>query len=97
MSTKKANPLPSIPRYIPKALFPSRLTPKKKEACKDEDLLETFTKVQINIPLPSAIQQIPRCKSFKEPWTRKRNVKEKKSVMVSWNVSKLSHYKNFGL
>lgn len=53
------NSLYSIPNNIPKASFPSRLTP-RKEVDKDRDLLETFKKVQINIFFLSAIKQIPR-------------------------------------
>lgn len=64
-STKvRGNSLPMIPNYIPKALFPSRLTPERKEASKDEGFLEVFRNVQINIPLLNAIQQIPSYVNF---------------------------------
>ncbi|KAA0025439.1 retrotransposon gag protein [Cucumis melo var. makuwa] len=53
-------PLNDFTPYIPKPPFPSRLTPKKKETPKEEELLEMFKKVQINLRLLDAIQQVPR-------------------------------------
>ncbi|XP_050941582.1 uncharacterized protein LOC127149752 [Cucumis melo] len=52
-------PLNDFTPYIPKPPFPSRLTPKKKETPKEEELLEMFKKVQINLRLLDAIQQVP--------------------------------------
>ncbi|KAA0025982.1 uncharacterized protein E6C27_scaffold34G002990 [Cucumis melo var. makuwa] len=54
-----------------------RLAPKKKETPKEEELLEMFRMVQINLPLPDAIQQVPRYAKFlKELCTNKRKTKE---------------------
>ncbi|XP_038884872.1 uncharacterized protein LOC120075497 [Benincasa hispida] len=50
---------PFIEPYIPKALFPSRLVRPKQEH-RDEELIEMYKKVQINIRLLNAIQKIPR-------------------------------------
>ncbi|CAN6579414.1 unnamed protein product [Malus baccata var. baccata] len=46
----------SIPLNVP---FPSRLRQSKKEET-EKDILETFRKVQVNIPLLDAIKQVPR-------------------------------------
>ncbi|KAA0060435.1 reverse transcriptase [Cucumis melo var. makuwa] len=74
--------------YIPKPPFPSRLAPKKKETPKEEELFEMFRKVQINLPLLDAIQQVPRYAKFlKELCTNKRKTKER--AMISQNVSAL--------
>ncbi|KAA0033248.1 uncharacterized protein E5676_scaffold9G00060 [Cucumis melo var. makuwa] len=55
-----------------------RLAPKKKETPKEEELLEMFRKVQINLPLLDAIQQVPRYAKFlKELCTNKRKTKER--------------------
>lgn len=46
--------------------FPSRLTLKRKEASNDEELLEVFRKLLINILLLNAIQQFSRYDKFLE-------------------------------
>ncbi|KAA0065466.1 retrotransposon gag protein [Cucumis melo var. makuwa] len=54
------------------------LAPKKKETPKEEELLEMFRKVQINLPLLDAIQQVPKYAKFlKELCTNKRKTKER--------------------
>ncbi|CAN6544192.1 unnamed protein product [Malus baccata var. baccata] len=50
----------SIPLNVP---FPSRLKQSKKEE-NEKDILETFRKVQVNIPLLDAIKQVPRYAKF---------------------------------
>ncbi|KAA0047407.1 retrotransposon gag protein [Cucumis melo var. makuwa] len=71
-------PLNDFTPYIPKPPFPSRLAPKKKETPKKEEILEMFRKVQINLPLLDAIQQVPRYAKFlKELCTNKRKTKER--------------------
>ncbi|XP_038891556.1 uncharacterized protein LOC120080942 [Benincasa hispida] len=90
-STPKAStlPSPSIEPYIPKPSFPSRLARRKQEH-RDEKLIEMFKKIQINILLMNAIQQIPRYVKFlKELCTDKRIGKDKERVVVSKNVSDL--------
>lgn len=78
LSTKKvcANLMRSIPHYVPEPSFPSRLAPNKKDASKDEELLEVFKKEQINLSLLGAIQQISRnAKFLKELCANKRKAK----------------------
>ncbi|KAA0040931.1 Transposon Ty3-I Gag-Pol polyprotein [Cucumis melo var. makuwa] len=77
-SKNDKSPLNDFTPYIPKPHFPSRLDPKKKETPKEEELLEMFRKVQINLPLLDAIQQVPRhAKFLKELCTNKRKTKER--------------------
>ncbi|CAN6678827.1 unnamed protein product [Malus baccata var. baccata] len=74
----------SIPLNVP---FPSRLKQSKKEE-NEKDILETFLKVQVNIPLLDAIKQVPRyAKFFKELCTTRRRISNKEVVQVSENVS----------
>ncbi|XP_027351233.1 uncharacterized protein LOC113862342 [Abrus precatorius] len=50
----------------------------------DQELLDTFKKVEINIPLLDAIKQIPRYAKFlKELCTYKRNLKKRNVQLVS--------------
>jgi len=52
--------------------FPNRMTQQRPIAELDNELLDTFRKVEVNIPLLDAIKQIPRyAKSLKEPCTPK--------------------------
>ena len=54
----------------------------------EKDILETFRKVQVNIPLLDAIKQIPKYAKFlKELCTNKRRMSNKEVVKVSENVS----------
>ncbi|XP_061366050.1 uncharacterized protein LOC133309302 [Gastrolobium bilobum] len=72
--------------------FPQRATQSKKKAEKaqDKEILDTFRKVEINILLLDAIQQIPRYAKFmKELCTNKRRLKGDERVSVSQNVSTL--------
>ncbi|KAM1951750.1 hypothetical protein ACFX15_006315 [Malus domestica] len=73
-----------IPPNVP---FPSRfLQSKNKE--EEKDVLETFRKVQVNIPLLDAIKQIPKYAKFlKKLCTTKKRFREKEVVHVSENVS----------
>ncbi|KAM1224911.1 hypothetical protein ACFX2G_044693 [Malus domestica] len=59
---------------------------KKEEA--EKDILETFRKVQVNIPLLDAIKQVPRYAKFlKELCTTRKRISSKEVVKVSENVS----------
>ncbi|TYK13527.1 uncharacterized protein E5676_scaffold1015G00080 [Cucumis melo var. makuwa] len=81
-------PLNDFTPYIPKPPFPSRLAPEKKETPKEEEILEMFRKVQINLPLLDAIQQVLRYAKFlKELCTNKKKTKER--PMINQNVSVL--------
>ncbi|CAL2266116.1 unnamed protein product [Prunus armeniaca] len=70
----------------PKVPFPRFLNSKKEQVSKD--ILETFRKVQVNIPLLDAIQQIPSYAKFlKDLCTNKRKFKEHETVALSEEVS----------
>ncbi|KAM2262417.1 hypothetical protein ACFXTI_043876 [Malus domestica] len=82
--SSKPNLSSSIPLNLP---FPSRLKQSKKEET-EKDILETFRKVQVNIPLLDAIKQVPRYAKFlKELCTTRRRISNKEVVQVSENVS----------
>ncbi|XP_052621584.1 uncharacterized protein LOC128127199 [Lactuca sativa] len=67
--------------------FPSRLALSKKIE-EENELFETFRKVQINIPLLNAIKQIPSYTKFlKDLCTKKRKFKENEKIQVNENVS----------
>ena len=83
---EKVTPKPSFPSYITPP-FPSRLEKSKKEEQKKE-ILDTFRKVEINIPLLDAIKQVPRYAKFlKELCTSKRKLKGNEKVSVRKCVS----------
>ncbi|KAA0053252.1 uncharacterized protein E6C27_scaffold102G00430 [Cucumis melo var. makuwa] len=66
--------------------FNKRLAPNKKDASKDEELLEVFKKEQINLSLLSAIQQISRnAKFLKELCANKRKAKGQGSRSVEFD------------
>ncbi|XP_012477520.1 uncharacterized protein LOC105793139 [Gossypium raimondii] len=67
--------------------FPRRLAKDKKEI-EEKEILETFRKVEVNIPLLDAIKQIPHYAKFlKELCTRKRRLIGNERVNVGENVS----------
>ncbi|CAN6678216.1 unnamed protein product [Malus baccata var. baccata] len=73
-----------FPANVP---FPSRFKQTKKEEA-EKDILETFRKVQVNIPLLDAIKQVPRYAKFlKELCTNRRRILTKEVVKVGENVS----------
>ena len=69
--------------------FPSKLrgkTPKVDKA--NQEILETFTKVEINIPLLDAIKQVSRYATFlKELCNAKCKLKGNKKVSIGENIS----------
>ena len=76
-----SNPIP------PNAPFPRRFAQAKKDES-DKDILDTFRKVQVNIPLLDAIKQIPKYAKFlKELCTTRKRAANKEVVRVSENVS----------
>ncbi|CAN6718841.1 unnamed protein product [Malus baccata var. baccata] len=76
----------SIPLNAP---FPSRFMQSKNEE-DEKDILETFRKVHVNIPLLDAIKQIPKYSKFlKKLCTTRKRIREKEVVHVSENVSAL--------
>ncbi|CAN6547738.1 unnamed protein product [Malus baccata var. baccata] len=75
-----------IPPDVP---FPSRFLQTKNEE-EEKDVLETFRKVHVNIPLLDAIKQIPKYAKFlKKLCTTRKRIREKEVVHVSENVSAL--------
>ncbi|KAL2243525.1 UNVERIFIED_CONTAM: hypothetical protein Sindi_0470500 [Sesamum indicum] len=67
--------------------FPERFTKAKKEEEKKE-ILETFRKVEVNIPLLDAIKQIPRYAKFlKELCSSKGKLKGNERVSMGENIS----------
>jgi len=75
--------------YKPLPPFPSRLrgkTPKVDEA--NQEILETFRKIEISIPLLDAIKKMPCYTKFlKELYPTKCKLKENEKVSVGENVS----------
>ncbi|CAN6579332.1 unnamed protein product [Malus baccata var. baccata] len=66
-----------FPSNVP---FPSRFMQTKKEEA-EKDILETFRKVQVNIPLLDAIKQVPRYAKFlKELCTTRKRISTKEVV-----------------
>ena len=89
---------PSIPKNAPKVtfkelvashppLFPSRLAKSNKED-QEKEMLETFPKVHVNIPLLDAIKQVPRYPNFlKDLCSNKRELKGNEVMYVGENYS----------
>ncbi|KAM2134155.1 hypothetical protein ACFX1R_004188 [Malus domestica] len=74
----------SIPTNAP---FPRRFMQSKKDES-DKDILDTFRKVQVNIPLLDAIKQVPKYAQFlKELCTTRKRASNKEVVRVNENVS----------
>ncbi|CAN6552148.1 unnamed protein product [Malus baccata var. baccata] len=70
----------SIPLNVP---FPSRFRQSKKEE-NEKDILETFRKVQVNIPFLDAIKQVPKYAKFlKELCTTRKRISNKEVVQVN--------------
>ncbi|CAN6570905.1 unnamed protein product [Malus baccata var. baccata] len=89
LSNKGKNVLNSVPTNVfpSNAPFPSKFLQSKNEE-EEKDVLETFRKVHVNIPLLDAIKQIPKyAKCLKKLCTTKKRAREKEVVHVSENVS----------
>ncbi|KAL7612047.1 hypothetical protein Lser_V15G09316 [Lactuca serriola] len=67
--------------------FPTRLSKSKHER-EDNEIMEMFRKVEVNIPLIDAIKQVLRYAKFlKELCTSKKRLKGNETVQVGENVS----------
>ncbi|XP_022003481.1 uncharacterized protein LOC110900932 [Helianthus annuus] len=67
---------------LPPPPFPSRFQSTKKEK-EDQEIMETFRKVEVNIPLLDAIKQVPRYAMFlKELCTSKKKLKGTKPSSI---------------
>ncbi|XP_073153424.1 uncharacterized protein [Henckelia pumila] len=83
---KSTSPLSGISNVVVPP-FPSRLEKSKKNDYENE-VLEMFRKVEINIPLIDAIKQIPRYDKFlKDLCTQKRRLRGDEKVSAGENVS----------
>ena len=70
--------------------FPPRAISNNKMEEAEEEILETFRKVEVNIPLLDAIKQILRyIKFLKELCTNKRKLKGSERISMGKNVSAL--------
>ncbi|CAN6579518.1 unnamed protein product [Malus baccata var. baccata] len=88
-SKEGKNVFNSVPTNVfpSNAPFPNRFKQTKKEEA-EKDILETFRKVQVNIPLLDAIKQVPRYAKFlKELCTTRKRISTKEVVKVGENVS----------
>ncbi|KAF1864815.1 hypothetical protein Lal_00031774 [Lupinus albus] len=84
-SSSPAQQPPPIP--LP---FPPNIIPIKKMEEVGKEILETFRKVEVNIPLLDAIKQIPRYEKFlKELCSHKRKLKGNERISMGRNVSAL--------
>jgi len=91
-STSSVTPTPSIYTAAPSIPlpFPSRAIPSKKMKEVDREILKTFRKMEVNIPLLDAIKQNPRYTKFlKELCTHKRRLKGNERIIMGRNVSTL--------
>ncbi|CAN6567531.1 unnamed protein product [Malus baccata var. baccata] len=89
LSNKGKNVSNSIPTTVfpLNVAFPSRFKQTKKEEA-EKDILETFRKVQVNIPFLDAIKQVLRYAKFlKELCTTRKRISIKEVVKVGENVS----------
>ncbi|CAN6716328.1 unnamed protein product [Malus baccata var. baccata] len=69
-----------VPPNVP---FPHRFMQSKNEEA-EKDILETFRKVQVNIPLLDAIKEVPRYAKFlKELCTTRKRISSKEVVKVN--------------
>ncbi|XP_021800761.1 uncharacterized protein LOC110745017, partial [Prunus avium] len=67
--------------------FPRRFMKSKKEQT-DKEILDTFRKVQVNLPLLDAIKQVPKYAKFlKELCTNKRRFNDQETVALNEEVS----------
>ncbi|XP_068317061.1 uncharacterized protein [Pyrus communis] len=67
--------------------FPRRFMKSKKEQT-NKEILDTFRKVQVNLPLLDAIKQVPKYAKFlKELCTNKRRFNDQETVALSEEVS----------
>ncbi|CAN6691852.1 unnamed protein product [Malus baccata var. baccata] len=92
-SSNLSNRGKNVSNSVPTTIFPSNVPfpntfkqTKNEEA--EKDILETFRKVQVNIPLLDAIKQVLRYAKFlKELCTTRKRISTKEVVKVSENVS----------
>ncbi|KAL0400088.1 UNVERIFIED_CONTAM: hypothetical protein Sradi_2352100 [Sesamum radiatum] len=73
--------------FVPKPPFPKRFAKSKKEE-EEKKILETLSKVEVNIPLLKVIKQVLRYTKFlKEMYTNKSKLRDNEWVSMGENVS----------
>ncbi|XP_039050452.1 uncharacterized protein LOC120191588 [Hibiscus syriacus] len=73
--------------FVIESPFPSRFAKSKKKA-EEKEILKTFRKIEVNIPLLDVIKKVPRyAKVLKESCTNKRKLKGNEKVSMGENVS----------
>ncbi|XP_047149693.1 uncharacterized protein LOC124821794 [Vigna umbellata] len=77
--------------YSPPPPYPNRLKPRNKKMEElDQEILNIFKKVEINIPLLDVVKQIPKYVKFlKEICTNRRSFRDNEVVNLRRNVSSL--------
>ena len=75
---------PQVKIFVPKAPYPHRLATPIKKSPQFGDVLELFKKVNINIPLLDAIQQVPSYAKFLKDLitTKTKNKVTKEAFLV---------------
>jgi len=82
----------STPKQIPLPVLSRSILAKKVEL--DSILLETFRRVEVNIPLLDAIKKIPKYAKFlKDLCTQQRKLNENEQVKMDKNLSTLMQSK----
>ncbi|KAL7617721.1 hypothetical protein Lser_V15G04300 [Lactuca serriola] len=80
-------PKPILKEYKPLPPFPSRLKSTKHERA-DEDIMDIFRKVEVNIPLLDVIKHIPcYAKFLKELCVSKKKLKSNETIKAGENIS----------
>nr|URM60731.1 ZF-HD family protein [Gymnema sylvestre] len=92
-SNQASNNDPKVEVFTRRPLpFPNRVIQSKKhaEAELEKEIMDTFKRVEVNIPLLEAIKQIPKYAKFlKELCTNKRKLKGNEKISLGRNVSAL--------
>ena len=74
--------------YVPPVPFPHRVLKNKKVDEGDNEILDVFRKVAVNIPLLDVIKQVPKYAKFlKDLCTNKRRMKGSERVNLGRNIS----------
>ncbi|XP_024974703.1 uncharacterized protein LOC112512794 [Cynara cardunculus var. scolymus] len=75
-----------VPELVIRPPFPKRFEQTKKQ--EDKEIMETFRRVEVNIPLLDAIKRVPRYAKFlKELCTKKKKLIGNEKVSMGENVS----------
>ncbi|BFG24792.1 hypothetical protein CerSpe_110660 [Prunus speciosa] len=81
------SPSPPLKPYVPPIPFPQRLKKNKIDG-QSSDFLETFKKVQINIPFAAALEQMPSYATFmKDILSKKRKFGDHEKIQLTEECS----------